>query len=382
MKKEKKMLNIKNMNPTNFKKYIYEKNVFIFGAGRALDSCLDIYFKDNKVNKIVDNNSSLWGNYVENGLDKIEIINKERFVAEVKRLGVSNTVLLITSPFYAAEIVEDLDKYSELDGLECFLQVIIRNTFEEILPYTFTSGKSIIPKKIHYIWIGKKELPVQFVKNIETWKIYNPDYEIIRWDETNYDFNKCAYLREAYENQAWGFATNYARLDIIHKYGGIYLDTDVEVIHNLDVLLKDKAFFNMGCSERVNNGCGFGAVKNCSIVRDIMSEYEQAHFISQSGKLIKKQAHIYLNRVLKQYGFNIVNQYQNINGIVLYPSEVMSPLTIEGMSNMFSDKTLSIHKEEGSWKSEEQKKGYIKLQKIINDRITDSYSCKKGNCND
>ena len=370
------------MNPTNFKKYIYEKNVFIFGAGRALDSCLDIYFKDNKVNKIVDNNSSLWGNYVENGLDKIEIINKERFVAEVKRLGVSNTVLLITSPFYAAEIVEDLDKYSELDGLECFLQVIIRNTFEEILPYTFTSGKSIIPKKIHYIWIGKKELPVQFVKNIETWKIYNPDYEIIRWDETNYDFNKCAYLREAYENQAWGFATNYARLDIIHKYGGIYLDTDVEVIHNLDVLLKDKAFFNMGCSERVNNGCGFGAVKNCSIVRDIMSEYEQAHFISQSGKLIKKQAHIYLNRVLKQYGFNIVNQYQNINGIVLYPSEVMSPLTIEGMSNMFSDKTLSIHKEEGSWKSEEQKKGYIKLQKIINDRITDSYSCKKGNCND
>ena len=130
----------------------------------------------------------------------------------------------------------------------------------------------------------------------------------------------------------------------------------------------------MGCSDRVNNGCGFGAVKDCSIVRDIMKEYEQSHFITQSGKMIKKQGHVYLHQVLKKYGFRIINQYQNINEIALYPSEVMSPLTIEGMKDMFSDKTLSIHKEDGSWKSEEQKQGYRKLQKIINDRMTDSYS--------
>lgn len=365
------MLKIKNKGPIEFKEYIQDKQIYIFGAGRAMESCIDLYFNGIKINKIIDNNTNLWGNLVENGKDKVEIIGVEQFVSEIKNKDKKQCMLMITSPFYAVDIVEELDKIPELDGLECFLQVLIRNTKEEIPPFEFTKGEQKIPKKIHYIWIGGKELPDQFKRNIESWYKHNPDYEIIRWDESNYDFTKSDYVREAYECQAWGFASNYARLDIVYQQGGIYLDTDVEVIQNLDSLLHDDAFFNMGCADRLNNGCGFGARAYCPIVEDLLKEYECTHFMLDNGKLVKTPGHVFLHRVIKKYGFEIINQYQNINGVAIYPSEVMSPLTILNMKNMFSDRTLSIHKEEGSWKNDREKKGLEQLTGFILKRLAD-----------
>ena len=86
----------------------------------------------------------------------------------------------------------------------------------------------MIPKKIHYFWIGGNPKPESVLYCIESWKKYCPDFEIIEWNETNYDFTKNEYMRQAYEAKKWAFVTDYARLDIIYKYGGIYLDTDVE----------------------------------------------------------------------------------------------------------------------------------------------------------
>ena len=91
-----------------------------------------------------------------------------------------------------------------------------------------------IPKKISYCWFGGNPLPEKITKCIESWKKYCPDYEIIRWDETNYDVNKIPFVRDAYKEKKWAFVSDYARLDIIYNQGGIYLDTDVELVKNID----------------------------------------------------------------------------------------------------------------------------------------------------
>lgn len=360
------MLKIRNCGPIEFKKYISDKKVYIFGAGRALESCLELYFEGKEVEKVVDNNTTIWGNYVDHNDKKVEIIGTQKFVEIFRNKDeITQSLLMITSPFYAAEIVENLNKISELDGLECYLQVLIRNTKEEVPAFTFTEGVSKIPKKIHYIWIGGQEIPQELRNNIETWKKYNSDYEIIQWDETNYDFKKIEYMKEAYESQAWGFVSNYARLDIIYNHGGIYLDTDVEAIKCFDSLLNDEAFIGMGCADRINTGQGIGAREQHPIIAEMMKEFENSHFLLANGKPGKRPGHTYIHPAVKKYGFDIANYYQRNNGVVLYPTEVMSPLTIEGMPDFFSENTVSIHQEVGTWKTSAEKEGAEKLKQLI-----------------
>ena len=100
----------------------------------------------------------------------------------------------------------------------------------------------MIPKIIHYCWFGGAELPEKDRKCIESWKKFCPDYQIIEWNENNYDVTKNTYMYQAYQAKKWGFVPDYARLDIIYQHGGIYLDTDVELVKNLDSLLENDAF--------------------------------------------------------------------------------------------------------------------------------------------
>ncbi|MGN0161819.1 MAG: glycosyltransferase family 32 protein [Lachnospiraceae bacterium] len=362
------MLKICNCGRRKFIEYIQNKHVYIFGAGTALESCLDIYCNDIKVDGIIDNSPSMWGKIVHHHNHEIKIMCCDEWIKKLEGKEISNIILLISTPFYAFEIISQLDVIPQLDGLETFLQIFVRNTIEPRKDFSFSNGEAIIPKKIHYIWVGGKELPEEDRANIETWKKYNPDYEIIRWDESNYDIDACAYAKEAYEAKEWGFFSNYVRLDIIYNHGGIYLDTDVEVTNSFDCLICDNVFFNMGCGDRVNNGCGFGAVAGNSVVGDIKNNYLQRHFRDMNGKLDKRAGHLFIHDVLRRYGLKIENEYQNKNGVVLYPMDVMSPLTMAGMPDMFSDKTISIHKEAGTWKKESEKKGIDNLKKL-EDRI-------------
>ncbi|SHK69721.1 Glycosyltransferase sugar-binding region containing DXD motif-containing protein [Selenomonas ruminantium] len=363
------MLSIKNFGSVEFRKYARGKKIYIWGAGRALESCLDIYFEGQDVQLILDNNRRLWGKSIQHNNKEVFIGGKDLLLQHMTKYGVDNSLLMITSSFYGPDIVADLDKNSELDGLECFLQIIIRSTKENIPNYSFSDGKHIIPKKIHYIWIGGNPLPQEFKDNIETWKKYNPDYKIICWNESNYDFLKCDYVREAYESKCYSFASNYARLDIVFEHGGIYLDTDVECIASFDKLLNDEAFFNMGCTDRINIGCGFGAIAGSTVVKDMMVALSQNHFLLPSGRPEKKPFNIVVNPVMKKYGFKIENYYQKKGGVVLYPCEVMSPKTIEGLPDFYSDKTVSIHWESGTWKTSEEEKSFMRVKEIILTRL-------------
>lgn len=135
-----------------------------------------------------------------------------------------------------------------------------------------------ISKIIHYCWFGDNPIPEEYSNCISGWKKMCPDYEIKKWDLCNYDYTKSEYTKHAFENEKWAFLSDYARIDIINQYGGIYLDVDVELLRSYDEFLNDFSFFGVEKDfDRqlyINTGLGFGSEKNNPIFQDILSEYD------------------------------------------------------------------------------------------------------------
>ena len=135
-----------------------------------------------------------------------------------------------------------------------------------------------IPKFIHYCWLGRNPKPESVLKCIDSWKKYCPDYKIKEWNEDNLDISNNLYSRQAYKAKVWAFATDYFRLWIIYNYGGIYLDTDVQIIKPLDPLLNNKSYMGFESSEYVNSGLGFGAEAGSKAIYEQMKIYESLQF--------------------------------------------------------------------------------------------------------
>lgn len=131
-----------------------------------------------------------------------------------------------------------------------------------------------IPKVINYCWFGRNPKTELMEKCISSWKKYCPDYEIIEWNEDNFDVNFCPYASKAYEQKRYGFLADVVRLKIIYDNGGIYLDTDVELKRNIDELLDNKAWFAYGTATEINTGSGFGTEKNNWLVKELLDNYQ------------------------------------------------------------------------------------------------------------
>ena len=141
----------------------------------------------------------------------------------------------------------------------------------------------MIPKIIHYCWFGQSEMPTEYKRYIETWREKCPNYQIKEWNERNFDINSSAYAKEAYEEKKWAFVSDYARLKIIYDEGGIYLDTDVELIKSLDSLLSEKCFLATETTGYIATGLGFGAEQGNEIIKKMLEEYSGRHFRGHDG---------------------------------------------------------------------------------------------------
>ena len=188
--------------------------------------------------------------------------------------------IIITCDKYE-EIIEFLSKLQGLENADFYVlrHFEYASAEKKALNKTIPSNIRIsahpkIPKKLHYCWFGGNEMPKQYKEWIDSWKKYCPDYEIIEWNESNYDITKNKYMYQAYQQKKWGFVPDYARLDIIYNHGGIYLDTDVEVRRNLDDLLYQDGFVGFERDEFVNFGSGFGAIRGLPIIKELLDYYE------------------------------------------------------------------------------------------------------------
>ena len=214
----------------------------------------------------------------------------------------------------------------------------------------------MIPKTIHYCWFGRNPKPALFQWCIASWKQHCPDYEIIEWNEDNFDLSQNNYVQEAYEAKKWAFVTDYARLWVIYNYGGIYLDTDVEVIKSFDDLIDEPAFFGLEDTKCIASGLGFGAEKGNSVVGAMLRDYNDIHFKQADGSLdltacpIRNTASI--AHLLPQ---NITgNEIVHIPDAVIYPPEWFCPLSADGSKMKKTANTHSIHWYSATWLSEDQ----------------------------
>ena len=182
----------------------------------------------------------------------------------------------------------------------------------------------MIPKVIHYCWFGRNPLPELTVKCIESWKKFCPDYEIVRWDESNFDIASCDYAREAYEAKKYAFVSDYARLKVLVDHGGVYMDADVEVIKPLDKFLSEQAFSGFDSLITIPTGI-MACEKGFALFADMLREYDTRHFILSDGSFDLTTNVITITNHCKPLGFIPNNTKQTINGFTLYPKDYFCP---------------------------------------------------------
>ncbi len=203
----------------------------------------------------------------------------------------------------------------------------------------------MIPKKIHYCWFGRNPLPAKAQKCIASWKTYCPDYELIEWNEDNFDVFLNSYTKQCYEKKKYAFLTDYVRLWVIEQYGGIYFDTDVEVVRSLDSLLDCKGFFGFENNEFVATGLGFGAEPHNPIVQQMIKEYDS--LLEEDRSTIG--CPILNTQALEKFGLQRNGQYQDLGHAVIYPAEYFNPYDDPTGRLNRSTNTYSIHWYAKTW---------------------------------
>lgn len=208
----------------------------------------------------------------------------------------------------------------------------------------------MIPKIIHYCWFGPNKIPNSLKKYIKTWKKYCPDYEIRCWTEKNYDVMQHTFVKSAYEAKAWAFVSDYVRLDVIYRYGGIYLDTDVELLKNLDFLLDNKCYIGIQQNQYLcTTGLGFGAEKGSQVVYSMLQKYNDLVFNEQNKMLF---ACPYLNdSVIKTYGQITNSDIIKMRDVTIYSPKFFDPISTGNTKNLLCKDTVSIHHYAATWSS-------------------------------
>ena len=326
------MLDLRNDVDDIMELFRSKRQIVIYGAGASAKLILASYYGrglGNCLKFIVDVNEALDSTYCVIDNIQVKVVSLKRFCRDFGMKAKNFTFLF--SPYYSLSMIKQLDAVRELDGVEAYVFSLIIN---KKIPDSFEIRKTdipLIPKRIHYFWLGGSELPDEYKKNIETWRKYCPDYEIIRWDESNYDFSKYRYVKEAIENKQYMYVTDLARKDVLYTYGGIYFDTDVEILRPIDDLLYNEAFIGIDDGGQLNSGSGLGAVKNHLAVKEMLDIYKDMAFVNSDGSLNLLYNTFYETKYMIEKGYLIHNEYQKINDVVCFPREVFMPEGVVGI---------------------------------------------------
>lgn len=269
-----------------------------------------------------------------------------------------DAVVLITNSNYTGivDMLNSIDALKENVGVIIPIILAIRARRLGMGSYSDRPSKTRIPKVINYCWFSGNPMPDYLVKCIESWKRFCPDYKIVRWDEDNYDVGKNLYMKQAYEAGKWGFVPDIARLDILYNYGGLYIDTDVEIIKNLDDLLTNEAFTGVEKWGNVNIGGCSGAVPHHPMIKKMLDYRINEKFFMEDGSLNLTTCGYYETMPLIHEGFRPDNTTQIIDGMTIYSSDYFQPYDYMSGETCITNNTHSIHHFNGGWIDERHKR--------------------------
>lgn len=211
-----------------------------------------------------------------------------------------------------------------------------------------------IPKIIHYCWFGGKPKPPLAEKCLKSWKKFCPDYQILEWNENNFDITTAPlYVRQAYEAGRWAFVTDYVRLKALTEMGGIYMDTDVEVVKPFTPYLHHQGFAGFESPSRIQTGL-LACEKDFPLFREFLSYYDTASYYNPDGtENITTNVEV-LTALCEKYGFQPNDTFQVIQGFAIYPREYFCPVDFDTEKLHRTRKTVVIHWFAASWHTQEE----------------------------
>jgi len=333
-----------------------KKRIVLFGAGTICRVFIPQIVREHglldEIAYIVDNNTSKQGTVFEIFGRKIPIVASDILLKDKK----DYCILITNGDFYS--VVSQLESIIKNTPIDVFIAayMLYPNKKENLANEVFVDDvHPQIPRIIHYCWFSGTPIPNDLQACIDSWRRECPDYEIIRWDESNVDLDKYQYTREAYRMKKWGFIPDVIRLDILYEYGGFYFDTDVRIIKNLDQLRYQEAFCGRERAGHVNFGGGSGCIKCAPVIKEILDFRKDCVFDLGNGQFNNESSGYYETVPLIEKGLVLKDINQKLDGINVYASEFFSPYNFVNGENIRSDNTFSIHYFSGSWLSDGDK---------------------------
>lgn len=351
-------MKINNMPIEQFIEYIQNKKIYIYGVGDFYKRLTQkIIYKD--IHKNVDG-------YIDNGRvgEKINVFNCQYDIQGIHCMKrIEKGVILLCSTKYLEEMFTQLDELKLPDSIECFIMPFIWAVTDgidnlEIMNrlYGENHNKILIERKIHCFWFSGEKKPDKYQRCIDTWKKTCPNYQIIEWNADTYNWQKNVFMRQAFEKKKWAFVSDYARLDVIYNYGGIYLDMDVELLKDFEPLLQFEAFFNYGTRHMIELGSGFGAKRYNHFVGSLLKLYENEEFLDKDGipQTNKFVQPVWLNNSFYKEGFRLNGSMQLLKNMLLLPRRFYTPKDDILLCNCLQCKdTRGIHHFNSEWQPKE-----------------------------
>ena len=227
-----------------------------------------------------------------------------------------------------------------------------------------------IPKVIHYCWFGRGKMPPLAEKCIESWKKFCPDYEIVCHTEDNFDIGQNRYAKEAYDAKKWAFVSDYVRLKVMFDQGGIYMDTDVELIKPIDELIKENGYMGFDDSGLIATGLGFACEKGNELVGAMLADYDHIPFVLPDGSYDTAPCPDRNTETMKKLGFNLDIKDQIFMGIRILPEDYLCPVKYYSGKKVITKNTYSIHHYCASWTTPTAKRTLF-LKRLVGVRLYD-----------
>lgn len=210
-----------------------------------------------------------------------------------------------------------------------------------------TTVEQKIPKIIHYCWFGGNSKPQLVINCIESWRKFCPDYQIVEWNETNFDIHSNAFVEEAYQAKKWAFVSDYVRAIVLYQNGGIYMDADFELLQTLDSLVVHSAFAGFEVNDTIGSSI-IGCEKEHALIFRVYDYYRESHFCRGGAEGITTGP-VVLTNTLKEEGLKLNGKKQSAFGCMVFPKKVFYPTGIGWVFGKYCSKTIGIHHYMDSW---------------------------------
>ena len=275
---------------------------------------------------------------------------------ELAAMDKGDTVILIAVTGYE-EILEQIKQDKILSGFAAVPSIYLESLYEDTQllsvykpPLNFRKHDTqVIPQVIHGIWFSGEPMPELYRRCLESWRKNAPDYEIKIWNLDTYKPNHCLFFEQAIAHRNWSFASDYARADILRKYGGVYMDLDVEMLRPIDDLLYNDAYMSFESLTRIECGSGMGARAGHPIMQEICESYEERPYLKPDGTWDNSTCPVRYTQVIEKHGLNKNGSFQFVDDITVYPFEVLTGKSFDTGIVYNTELSYTLHHHNGCW---------------------------------